>query len=311
MKAYVGVTDGNWYRFLADRPQLQEVNFWRPASSQAFRALQVGEPFYFKTKSPDNRVVGGGFFSGFVPLPISEAWNLYREGNGAASLQQMREAIGRYRNQPLAPRDDPEIGCVFIRDTRFFAPDLIADPPPNFASSIMQGKTYDLAEPAYAGYFLDLFHRLTGVDVEIDLGAPWHRQGDVYGDPRLQPQRLGQQAFKGVVLDAYQRRCAITGAKIRPVLQAAHILPLPSGGEHRLDNGLLLRSDVHIMFDRGYLSVDPSYRLMVSPRLREDFGNGEYFYARSGRQIDVPERKPDRPHREFLEWHADTVFQAA
>jgi putative restriction endonuclease len=44
------------------------------------------------------------------------------------------------------------------------------------------------------------------------------------------------------------------------------------GGEHRLDNGLLLRSDVHVMFDHGYVSVDPSYRLRVSPRLRREFG---------------------------------------
>jgi putative restriction endonuclease len=133
----------------------------------------------------------------------------------------------------------------------------------------------------------------------------------VYGDPRLRPQRLGQQAFKGVVLDAYRHRCAITSAQIRPVLQAAHIRPLPVGGEHRLDNGLLLRSDVHTMFDRGYLGVDPSHRLLVSPRLREDFGNGEEFYARKGEKIAVPAAVRDRPNREFLEWHVDTVFQAA
>ncbi|MFD0583144.1 HNH endonuclease [Dactylosporangium darangshiense] len=83
------------------------------------------------------------------------------------------------------------------------------------------------------------------------------------------------------------------------------------GGEHRLDNGLLLRSDVHIMFDRGYLSVDPKHRLLVSPRLRDDFGNGEEFYSRSGMQIVLPERKADRPHREFLAWHVDTVFKTA
>ena len=311
MKAYVGVTDGDWYRFLADRPQLQEVNFWRPASGLGFRALQVGEPFFFKSHHPHNRVVGGGFFSGFARLPISAAWELLGEGNGAASEGQMRDAISRYRNEPISRYDDPVIGCVFIRDTRFFAAEPVAGPPPDFASNIVQGKGYDLAEPAYAGYFLDLFQRLTGAAVDIDLAAPWHRTGPVYGDPRLQPQRLGQQAFKGVVLDAYRHRCAITGAKIRPVLQAAHILPLPNGGEHRLDNGLLLRSDVHIMFDRGYVSVDPSYRLLVSPRLREDFGNGEEFYARSGQMIALPERRPDRPHREFLEWHADTVFKAA
>jgi putative restriction endonuclease len=86
---------------------------------------------------------------------------------------------------------------------------------------------------------------------------------------------------------------------------------LPVGGEHRIDNGLLLRSDVHTMYDRGYLAVDPKYRLLVSPRLRDEFGNGEQFYAQAGQPIAVPERPRDRPNREFLEWHLDEVFKAA
>ena len=73
----------------------------------------------------------------------------------------------------------------------------------------------------------------------------------------------------------------------------------------------MLRSDVHTMFDRGYLGVDPRYRLLVSPRLRDEFGNGDQFYARAGHVIDLPERKPDRPQREFLEWHLDQVFKAS
>ncbi|WP_242624294.1 hypothetical protein [Micromonospora kangleipakensis] len=61
----------------------------------------------------------------------------------------------------------------------------------------------------------------------------------------------------------------------------------------------------------GYLGVDPKYRLLVSPRLRSEFGNGEQFYAKAGTEIAVPERRGDRPHSEFLEWHLDTVYKAA
>ena len=86
VKAYVGVTDGDWYRFLAGRPDLTEVNFWRPAGARAFKALTLGEPFFFKTHMPHNRVVGGGFFSGFAPLRVSVAWSFYGEANGTASL---------------------------------------------------------------------------------------------------------------------------------------------------------------------------------------------------------------------------------
>jgi len=65
------------------------------------------------------------------------------------------------------------------------------------------------------------------------------------------------------------------------------------------------------MFDGGYLGVDTTYRLRVSPRLRDEFGNGEQFYTRAGETIALPDRKVDRPHREFLEWHLDEIFKAS
>ena len=65
------------------------------------------------------------------------------------------------------------------------------------------------------------------------------------------------------------------------------------------------------MFDRGYLGVDPDYRLLVSPRLRDEFGNGEQFYARAGQAIDVPARRADRPQGDFLEWHLDEIFRTS
>jgi putative restriction endonuclease len=113
MRGYVGVTDGDWYRFLADRPQdLGEVNFWRPGGGRGFHAVAEGEPFFFKTHAPDNRVVGGGFFGGFAPLRVSEAWDLLGTGNGVASQEAMMRRIAHYRREPIAPGEDPEIGCV-------------------------------------------------------------------------------------------------------------------------------------------------------------------------------------------------------
>ncbi len=290
---------------------LSEVNFWRPGGGRGFHALTVGEPFFFKTHYPHNRVVGGGFYSDFAPMRLSEAWELFGEANGAASLQEMRLRIGHYRREPISPSDDPVIGCLFIRDVRFFPADSLVDPPPGFAPNIVQGKGFDFSEVGVSSYFEHLLQLLLGGAIELDFSQPWHRNGPVFGDPRLAPYRLGQQAFKAKVLDAYHRRCAITGSKIWPVLEAAHIRPLTEGGEHRLDNGLLLRSDVHTLFDRGYLGVDPFYRLQVSPRLRQDFGNGERFYAQAGQVVALPERKPDCPQREFLEWHLDEVFKVS
>jgi len=308
MKAYVGVTDGDWYRFLAARPLLNEVNFWRPSGGRAFRVLTPGEPFFFKTHHPHNRVVGGGFFSGFAELRISEAWEFFGEANGTATLDEMRQRVGRYRRTTIGPRDDPVIGCVFVRDVSFLPDDSPFDPPPAFAPNIVQGKSYNLTENSTRSYFEELLRQLLGVAAPVDLDQVWHRSGPAFGDPRLVPQRLGQQSFQAVVLQAYDRRCAITGAKIRPVLEAAHIRPLSAGGEHRLDNGLLLRSDMHTLYDRGYIGVDPKHRLLVSSRLHDEFHNGEELYARAGALIALPERHADRPSRESLEWHLDEVF---
>jgi hypothetical protein len=86
---------------LAARPGLREVNFWRPSGGGRLGALSVGESFFFKTNYPDNRVVGGGFYSDFAPMTASEAWALFGEGNGAASLEQMLAS-----DRPVPPQSD-------------------------------------------------------------------------------------------------------------------------------------------------------------------------------------------------------------
>jgi putative restriction endonuclease len=298
MRAVVAVTDDRWADFLRARGWLTEANFWLPSSSSGFRSLQVGEPFLFKTHHPHNRLVGGGFFSGYTRLKVSEAWDFFGEGNGVAGQADLLRAINGYRPGPGEP--DPVIGCVLVRDLFFVPSDEAPAAPPDFASNIVRWKTYELTGDSYVERALRHILRADGT-----ASIP----GPVFGDPRLTVPRLGQQAFKSMVLTAYHRRCAITGARITPVLQAAHIRPVAAHGEHRLDNGVLLRSDVHTLFDRGYLGLDDGLRLQVSPRLRADFGNGAEFYARAGSQIDLPERKADRPSRAAVSWHMDAIFR--
>lgn len=89
----------------------------------------------------------------------------------------------------------------------------------------------------------------------------------------------------------------------------------PAGGSREpvrpnlIDNGLLLRSDIHTLFDRGYISVTPKHRILVSRKLKEEFDNGEPYYPLAGREIWLPRGADERPRAEFLEWHADEVFR--
>jgi putative restriction endonuclease len=134
-------------------------------------------------------------------------------------------------------------------------------------------------------------------------------QQEIWGQPALVRPRLGQGSFRVLVTDTYERRCAVTGERALPVLEAAHIRRVADGGQHRIDNGLLLRSDLHRLFDRGYVTVGPDYRVRVSRRLKDEFDNGEIYYPLERREIRLPAAEAGRPRREFLEWHADTVFR--
>ena len=107
--------------------------------------------------------------------------------------------------------------------------------------------------------------------------------------------RLGQGAFRILVTDSYHRRCAITGERTLPALDAAHIRPFADGGAHEASNGILLRRDIHSLFDAGYVTVTPAMRFEVSGRTREEFENGRDYYGLDGRTIDLPDDLIRRP----------------
>ena len=128
-------------------------------------------------------------------------------------------------------------------------------------------------------------------------------EGTRFGAPDVVRPRLGQGAFRILVTDIYDRRCAVTGERTLPVLEASHIKPYAEGGAHDPTNGLLLRSDLHTLFDRGYITVTPEYRLEVSRRIRDEFENGRDYYALSGHQLRLPRVESTRPDPRLLDWH--------
>src|SRR4030065_2430241 len=96
MKIWIGVTDEDWFDYLT-RLEPDEVNFWQPSGSRNFRVLQPGEPFHFKLHSPNNYIVGGGFFVRYSALPTSLAWDAFERKNGVSSLENLRARVRKYR----------------------------------------------------------------------------------------------------------------------------------------------------------------------------------------------------------------------
>jgi putative restriction endonuclease len=117
--------------------------------------------------------------------------------------------------------------------------------------------------------------------------------------------------FWVLVTEAYERRCSITGERTLPGLQASHIKPFSQEGEHRVSNGLLLRADLHILFDQGVVTVTPEHEVLVSDAIRERFENGRDYYVLRGQKLKVvPSARRDQPDPELLRWHNVATFVA-
>ena len=194
------------------------------------------------------------------------------------------------------------IGCCLIAEAVFFNRDHWVAAPKDWSPRTQTGARFSLDTAdglrVWSACRVRLASSFTGVREATDR----------YGAPVLHSPRLGQGIFRVRVLDAYSRACAVTTEHSLPVLDAAHIRPFANGGEHSVANGLVLRSDLHRLFDRGYVTVDDEDRLVVGRRLKDDFDNGRTYYALHGRSITLPLDEALRPDRDALAWHRSHAF---
>lgn len=112
-------------------------------------------------------------------------------------------------------------------------------------------------------------------------------------------RRRGQPAFRKALLAAYDFRCAMTGCGLIDVLEAAHVYPYKNEATNSVTNGLLLRADVHTLFDLRLIAVDPaSLRVLTAPVLRDS-----HYAELSGCQLAATTRADQAVSRQSLEWH--------
>lgn len=126
--------------------------------------------------------------------------------------------------------------------------------------------------------------------------------------------RIGQYFFRKSVLNSYGNRCCVTGLKYPELLVASHIKPWNVSNERteRTNpcNGLCLNSFHDKAFDRGIITIDKNYRIIVSDKIRKaemDNETREWFLGYDRRQIMLPDKF--LPGREFIEYHNDVIFQ--
>lgn len=222
--------------------------------------------------------------------------------NGVADYATLRIRIEQYRGEI---KGDPEIGCNILNGPFFFAEKDWIPIPETWASNIVRGRTFDTEATDGLRLWNAVSERLRLASGSAAIAAEPPRFGAEY----LTQARLGQGAFRVLVTEAYDRRCAITGERTLPVLEAAHIKPYSETGPHLVSNGLLLRSDLHILFDDGYVTVTDDLRVEVSKRIKEEFENGREYYQYRGKPLQkIPKGADEKPSKEFLRWHNEQVY---
>jgi len=112
-------------------------------------------------------------------------------------------------------------------------------------------------------------------------------------------RRQGQPMFRQALLKAYNGKCAVSGCSTTDLLDAAHIIPYRGEHTNAVRNGLLLRTDIHRLFDLGLISIDPSTRAIgISDKL-----NGTIYEAYRGKKLEV------QPFEDSLAWHIKHVVK--
>jgi len=313
MKFYLGVTDNKWYNYLS-QINPEDINFWQPGGTVSFKVLTPGAPFLFKLKSPLNAIGGIGFFSSHTFLPISIAWDTFKNRNGCDTFDEFSKMILNYRTDKS--NINPTIGCIVLTNPIFFKREDWIETPPDWGKSIVQGKSYD-SEDAIGKIvwekvelLLEKYLHINSIDIGKSQFQYEEPISPAYGKSILTKVRLGQGAFRVLVTDAYSRRCSITGEKTLPVLEAAHIKPYAESGPHFISNGLLLRSDMHKLFDGGYLTITNDLKIEVSQRIKEEFQNGKEYYQYHGKELlYLPKREIDKPNEKYIDWHNNKIYR--
>jgi len=263
--------------------------------------------FLFKLHAPNNYIAGGGVFSHASNVPLSIAWEAFGIKNGVGSLTQMRARIAHYRHDAelVSPRQDPIIGCRVLVQPFFWSREMWIPVPESWSPNIVTGKGFNTSTADGQYLWRAVSQRLaqsTSIPPEVVATAR-------FGTPALITPRLGQGAFRLCVTDSYERRCAVTGEKTLPILDAAHIKAFSAGGEHVPSNGILLRTDIHRLFDLGYVTISPNGRFEVGQRLKTDFDNGRHYYELHGASVRAPRDHDALPSAAALRWHREHRYR--
>jgi hypothetical protein len=148
------------------------------------------------------------------------------------------------------------------------------------------------------------------LDWNLEISGPWWSARELEDEkiagghtPGSRMNRIGQQRFREALLARYGEVCAFTGPQPPAILEAAHLIPYNENPEHDVNGGLLLRRDLHTLFDDFLITINPeSWSIQVAPELVQ-FSD---LAALDGRQVQL--KQDLRPRPKYIKDHATAAY---
>ena len=298
----VAVTLPQWAHYFREHPLQTEMNFWRPGGTGT--RVEPGTPWLFLL---DYEIIGCANVEVAYPLPLFKAWEYFETSNGFETREEFFQAIGEIRRRKGASTDPTTvIGCVGLTNPQFFIRPIEFKKFQGDWRFRNTAKIFNLLTENGAKLWAEVEQRLKSDPLFTTIDKTMSISMEVR---RSQLVRLGQGGFRSRVTQAYGARCAVSGERSLPALEAAHIKPFAIVKTHEITNGLLLRADLHKLFDAGYVSVSPDKRFHVSAALRDDYMNGRVYYEFAGVELRDAENPLERADPRYLDWHYSTIFK--
>lgn len=278
----LAVTDETWFDYQRSHGFIDKVNFWTPSRIGPTR-ISKGDFFVFKLKGAGDRIGGFGTFEEYRFQSLEETWTEFGRKNGADSKADFLNTLTRFKSN-----NGKDCGCVVLNNVVYF------DEPINRESVGITAKPAQLY--AYdSGQFP--FDDILVSHSSFSLVQNATKKKKI----QISTVREGQAAFHTAVSKAYQSKCCITGETTPELLQAAHIQDYINKNSHHIQNGLLLRVDIHKLFDSGLLFIDQDYCVHVSSLVTT-----QEYHDLEGTQISLPTNSSEWPSLDALKFKEES-----
>lgn len=285
----ISPTDIDWFKFLRTEGLNSEINFWTPTPWNVSR-LAKGDKLYFMLKSPIRKIGGYGQFVEYKNMSVNDAWNKYGYKNGCASKKELIERLDSYKASNSTDErsvTETEIGCIVLTNAMYFDDDKFMDLDNyeiDFSRFIVKIKYFNELDP------LETEINATIKDFEL-LPAT----SEKLKKSRLVTERKGQGNFRAIITRAYSNKCCITNESTPELVEAAHIQSYIDENSNHVKNGLLLRVDLHKLYDNGLMYIDESFVIHISPEVKS-----AYYRELNGKTISLPTNLNDYPSKDAL-----------